>query len=105
MFDSRSLGLALLALIGITGPTRAAGDVGRGRVYAEAACAGCHAIRGDEATSPGSKAIEFMAVANMQGLSSPMLMILLGSAHQAGPKIATGQNDLQDVAAYILSLK
>ena len=104
MFDSRKLALALVAAVAASA-AQADGDVERGRVYVESACAGCHAVQGGQSESPDPNAIPFAAVAQTSGIASPSLFMLLRTSHETMPNIVIQANDLEDVVAYILSLK
>ena len=87
------------------GPAYADGDVERGRLYVETACAGCHAVRGGQSESPNPNALPFEAIAQTSGLAAPSLFMLLRTSHETMPNIVIATKDLEDVVAYILSLK
>jgi mono/diheme cytochrome c family protein len=87
------------------------GRYGQGRpvsdiAFAEAACAGCHAIRPLE-LSPNPDAPSFTDIANRQGLTAQTLSAFLRDAHNY-PEVMDFDLDptrADALAAYILTLR
>ena len=80
-------------------------DVRRGLSYARKVCAACHNISGSSAPSPNSKAPSFKYVANLPGASLAALTVWSRTPHSSMPNLIVEPNDMDDVIAYILSLK
>ena len=97
------LGVLLLA----TQPLGAqeARDVAQGREFAQRVCAVCHAIRPGAAVSPVVTAPTFAAIAASPGMSPIALRVALQSTHRTMPNLALTGPELDDVIAYILSLR
>ena len=81
-----------------------AGDPGAGAAYAKQYCTKCHAIDGTE-TSPEPKAPSFRNVANTKGMTATALTVWLTTSHPTMPNIVIEPNDMDNVVAFILSLK
>jgi mono/diheme cytochrome c family protein len=81
-----------------------AGDPGAGAAYAKQYCSKCHAI-GDTENSPEPKAPRFKDVANTPGMIAPVLDVWLRRPHLYMPNIVVEADQIDNVIAYILSLK
>jgi mono/diheme cytochrome c family protein len=101
----RRLLLAAAAFVAVVSTAWAADDAERGLLYATANCSECHAVTPEQAESPNIDAPPFAAVARTEGMSAPSLFTLLRTSHQTMPNLVIQANDLNDVVAYILSLK
>ena len=100
---------AAVALVGlaVSGIVYAAdmGDPQRGLVYAKKACSECHAVEEGE-VSPNIKAPNFGAVADSPGMTERALVVWLQSSHHATmPNFMIAPDDLDNVIAYIMSLR
>ena len=81
------------------------GDPQRGLVYAKKACSECHAVEEGE-VSPNIKAPNFGAVADSPGMTERALVVWLQSSHHATmPNFMIAPDDLDNVIAYIMSLR
>jgi mono/diheme cytochrome c family protein len=94
-----------VALAVLCGPARPAaaqdgGDVARGRGLVQADCLSCH---GDPARRP--RAPDFREVASMPSTTALSLGVFLRTSHPSMPNIILAPADLDDIIAYILSLK
>jgi mono/diheme cytochrome c family protein len=76
------------------------GDPGAGRRFAETHCTGCHQAGEPEARAPG-----FAAIAQMPSTTSLSLRAFLLTSHPTMPNIRLTPEEVDDVVAYILSLK
>ena len=99
-----------VALAGIASPgmvfAAEAGDPQRGLAYAKTACAECHAVEGERAASPNIKAPHFHAIADSPGMTTRALVVWLQSSHHATmPNLIIAPDDLDNVVAYIMSLR
>ena len=81
------------------------GDAGRGLSYSQKVCAACHNVSESNAPSPNSKAPPFKHVANLPGASLAGLTEWSRSPHSSMPNLIVEPKDMDDVIAYILSLK
>jgi mono/diheme cytochrome c family protein len=80
------------------------GDPGAGAAYAQQVCAKCHAID-RTGISPEPKAPPFKDVANTPGMTETALTVWLRTSHPTMPNIIVEPADIDNVIAYILSLK
>lgn len=99
----------LTALALVTVPVRAAaqdeGDATAGRRLAETWCSSCHVV--DPALHHGSDngAPAFSAVAAMSSTTPLALRAFLQTPHAQMPDLHLSRNEIDDLAAYILSLR
>ena len=80
-------------------------DPHKGLIYAQKVCAACHNVSGSNAPSPNSKAPPFKLVANLPGASLAGLTEWSRTPHSSMPNLIVEPNDMDDVIAYILTLK
>jgi mono/diheme cytochrome c family protein len=80
-------------------------DARKGLRYAQKACAACHNVSESSAPSPNSKAPPFKLVANLPGASLAGLTEWSRTPHSSMPNLIVEPNDIDDVIAYILTLK
>ena len=82
------------------------GDSKRGLVYAKKACAKCHAVEAGDMFSPTMIAPTFSAVADTPGMTERALFVWLQSSdHATMPNLMIAPGDLDDVVAYIMSIR
>lgn len=94
---------AFLALPVQAWPQDAAGDRVSGRRIAERICAECHQVGEEERTGlPGPA---FSAIARMPSTTSAALHAFLRTPHAKMPNITLSGTEIDDVTAYLLSLK
>jgi mono/diheme cytochrome c family protein len=98
--------LALLLLFGgLASPAQTqTADAAAGEAYAEKVCAQCHAIH-PSGLSPELTAPPFKGVANTPGMTDTALRVWLRTSHPTMPNIVVEPQDMDNVIAYILSLK
>jgi mono/diheme cytochrome c family protein len=98
--------IAILGLTAALSPAAYAqdGSVQEGRAYAEAICARCHDT-GDGLLSPNPKSPPFGTIANTEGITGAALNKILRTPHRDMPDFILPKPDLENVIAYILSLK
>ncbi len=78
----------------------------RGLAYAQEHCASCHlVVAGSLLASPDSRAPTFESIANMPGMTPTALNVWLHSAHPSMPNLITGPNELDELTAYIATLR
>jgi mono/diheme cytochrome c family protein len=93
---------AVLALFGGVGEA-AAQNAENGRRLAEQWCSECHAI--DPAAAKPGKTISFAAIAAKQTVTTEMITSFLPLPHATMPNMPLSRSDIQDIAAYIMSMK
>lgn len=81
------------------------GDPARGRTYAEAHCAQCHAVRAGEDASPIFNAPPFQSVADMPGFTRIALGAWLRSSHQQMPDFIVETDRIDDIYVYLETLR
>ena len=80
--------------------------VARGQDIAERACAGCHAINGRQGSTIQSTDVpSFRAIAARPNQTPQKLHGFIVTPHRPMPAIPLTLAEINDVAAYILSLK
>ena len=98
---------SVVVLMGSTAAAFAqgAGDVSRGRMLAQMTCAECHAIGKNGLRSRNGQAPTFVALANTRGMNAMDISVALRTSHREMPNLSLSNEEVEDVAAYILSLK
>lgn len=81
------------------------GDPEAGRVYAETHCSSCHSVVRDGNTSAVEGATPFQIVADTGGMTRTALYVFFRTPHPTMPNLIVQGDDLDNVIAYILSLK
>lgn len=81
------------------------GDAGKGLAYARKVCASCHNVLSSAAASPNRSAPPFKAIANTPGMSITALTVWSRTTHPTMPNLIIDPNDMDDLIAYILSLR
>ena len=81
------------------------GQVDAGRTYAETHCASCHSIARDGNTSPVNAATPFQLIAATPGMGRTALFVFFRSPHPTMPNLIIRGDNLDNIIAYILSLK
>ena len=81
------------------------GDAGKGLAYAQKVCAGCHNVLRTEAASPNRQAPPFKKIANTPGMTVTALTVWSRTTHPTMPNLVIDPNDMDDLIAYILSLR
>ena len=78
----------------------------RGQETAERACTGCHAIdSGQRSTFQGTEVPSFRAIATRPNQTPERLQSFIMTPHRPMPGIPLTLAEVDDIAAYILSLK
>lgn len=101
-----ALAAALLASIGLLTSAKAqSADPSAGRHLAETACSGCHQI---DATVPNPEPISgapsFVDVSRMPSTTELAIKVFLRTSHPTMPNFILSPEEIDSVAAYILSL-
>ena len=77
--------------------------VSRGHSYAQRVCGTCHAVAAGDQHSPAAPS--FNVVANTPGMTRLALNAWLHSPHQSMPNLIVDPNEIDDLAAYLASLR
>ena len=94
-----------LALAAAGASAQSATAASRGGDIAARACAGCHALEGGAAAQPGTAGPAFREIAARPGQSRERLQSLVLTPHRPMPGLALSLAEVDDVVAYILSLR
>ena len=81
------------------------GDARRGLAYARRICASCHHLLRRDGQSPNRRAPTFTKIANTPGMSVTALTVWSRTVHPTMPNLVIDPNDMDDLIAYILSLR
>ncbi len=100
-----SAAAVILLMVTTASVAQEPGDVHRGRMLAEMTCAECHAIGKNQVRSRNGQAPTFAALANAPGMNAMDIRVALRTSHREMPNLALSNDQVEDVAAYILSLK
>lgn len=82
-----------------------AGNAAEGLAYAEQVCARCHAVAPGATASPVAEAPAFQTVANTPGMTGVALNVWLHTPHRNMPDIIVDPQRVDDLAAYLASLR
>jgi mono/diheme cytochrome c family protein len=80
-------------------------SIERGRAYAMARCASCHAIREGEAPSPNLAAPPFQVIADTPGMTRTALNAWLHNPHPSMPILIVEQDRIDDLSAFLGSMR
>jgi len=75
-----------------------------GQRLAQMWCSDCHAVGAGKAAGHGA-APSFVSIADMSSTTSISLHAFLQTSHERMPNLQLTQTEIDDVVAYILSLK
>jgi mono/diheme cytochrome c family protein len=85
--------------------TQGSGDAKRGRDLARSSCAQCHAITRGQLRSRNGFAPTFEALATGRAATRMALREALQNTHREMPNLILNDDQLEDLAAYIASLR
>ena len=89
----------------IAGAQAQDGNAVNGRALAQQVCATCHAIQKGQVDSPRADAPTFSVIAQVPGLTALALTVSLQGSHRQMPDLVLSQQEINDVSAFILSLR
>ncbi len=81
------------------------GSAKNGQMLAETVCAECHAVGKSSIRSPNGLAPTFSSIANTPGMTPMAVRVWLRSAHREMPNIMLKTEEVDDVIAYLQTLK
>jgi cytochrome c len=96
--------LLLLRVQAASGASEGQTDATRGHVLAQAWCSSCHAIE-KFAIPLDNRAPAFTAIAAMRSMTPLAIRVFLQSSHEPMPNFIMKKQDIDDLAAYIVSLR
>ena len=96
--------LLLLRLHAASGATAGEDAAARGHSLAQAWCASCHQVE-KFAIPLDNRAPAFTTIAAMKSTTPLAIKVFLQSSHEPMPNFILKKNDIDDLAAYIVSLK
>lgn len=96
--------LAIAATISVGSAPAGAASAARGKSFVSQNCVSCHAVE-PGSQSPNPKAPTFAAVANEPSATPYSLHVFLQTTHATMPNFKIGSDDIDDIVAYIESLK
>jgi mono/diheme cytochrome c family protein len=100
------LRLALLACLAAASAMAQEGDVVAGRVLAQRMCSSCHLVSPDHRGPVPDGVPSFMAVAARLDMTRERIVeTMISPSHPAMPAPPLERSQMQDVAAYMLSLR
>jgi mono/diheme cytochrome c family protein len=94
---------ALAQLVSLGAST--ASDVTAGRSLAERWCSNCHVVGSTQQRGASTGAPPFSAIAQMSSTTPMSLRAFLMTPHPPMPDLHLTRDEIDDVSAYILSLK
>lgn len=81
------------------------GDSVAGKALAQSWCANCHMVAPGQATATSDSVPTFMAIAARPNVTGDGLRAFLSEPHGRMPPLILSRNDIDNVTAYILSLR
>jgi mono/diheme cytochrome c family protein len=84
---------------------QAPGDPTKGHQYVQQICSECHNTEKGQRPSPNGQAPNFETIAKTPGLTAIALTAALRTPHRTMPNIIIADDDLRNVAAYVLTLQ
>jgi len=96
---------SLLLLLAAPVSAQDIGDAAHGRQLAETWCSSCHIVGPTTARGTSNGAPTFAAVASMSSTTAMSLHAFLMTPHANMPDLHLSRDEIDDVSAYILSLR
>ena len=81
------------------------GDAKRGQTLAQTVCAECHAVEKGQPRSRNGHAPTFETLATTPGMTPMALMVALRTSHKEMPNLVLKNQEVDDVIAYVATLK
>ena len=100
---SGAIGLA--ALLGVTARAQNTGDADAGRKIAQTWCINCHVVAPGQVQGTSNGAPPFTAIAAQTDISPMALRAFLQTPHHRMPDLQLSNDQIDDVSAYIFSLR
>lgn len=97
--------LAMAAMISGPAFSQEPGSVMQGQELAQTVCAECHAVGPGAIRSPNAHAPTFDSIVRTAGMTPMAIRVWLRSAHKEMPNIMLSPDEIDNVIAYLASLK
>jgi mono/diheme cytochrome c family protein len=81
------------------------GDADNGREIARTWCSNCHIVGSEQQSGSSNGAPPFVAIADMKSTTSSALHAFLETPHERMPDLHLDRGEVDDLAAYIISLR
>jgi len=94
-----------IALLPVQAIAQEQGVPEQGRAYAEKVCAECHLVTREFGLSPRPGVKSFKEIANTRGMTAMAIGVWMQSEHEDMPHIVPQPDELNNLIAYIVSLK
>lgn len=94
-----------MSMPAVTASAQGAGDRDRGREISERLCASCHNTAESGKSSALDPAPPFSSIAELTSTTAISLHVVLQAPHQRMPSNALAFSEVNDIVAYILSLR
>lgn len=101
----RSTKILFISAALLAGGAAHAQDVGNGMRIAQMWCSNCHIVGTQEPKSGSDAVPSFISIARMNSTTEMSLEAFLSSPHAPMPDLTLSRTEIQDVSAYILSLR
>lgn len=105
MAPQRFIIAVLMSVVASAAQAQEAGSAQRGLVVARQACSQCHLVVKETGRSTDPNAPTFETIAKTPGMTSAALIVALRTSHRTMPNVVIKGEDINDLVAYILSLK
>ena len=96
--------VVLVAMLVALGEARAH-DIANGRTIAQVWCSNCHRIDPHDQGTAHDATPTFVSIAKMKSTTAASLATLLNAHHGGMPNLNLNRKEIDDVSAYILSLR
>jgi len=80
-------------------------DIPAGKTIGKVWCSNCHSVDPQEKTTVRDGVPTFLSIAQMQSTTEMSLAAFLTTPHGEMPNLTLSRKEIQDVSAYILSLR
>jgi mono/diheme cytochrome c family protein len=106
-FTTRLIAVPLFLLLAAAPPVAAQtiGDPDAGRTLAETWCVNCHVVTQSQSQGTSTGAPSFRAIAAQTAITPMALSAFLQTPHHRMPDLHLSRTEIDDVSAYILSLR
>jgi mono/diheme cytochrome c family protein len=80
-------------------------DMAAGRRIAEVSCSNCHLVNSSEQKAGSDAVPTFSSIARMKSTTEMSLAAFLSTPHGRMPDLVLSRTEIQNISAYILSLR
>ncbi len=80
-------------------------DIANGKLIAQVWCSNCHLVDPQQRGVARDATPMFLSIARMKSTTAASLAAFLKTRHGGMPDLNLGRNEIEDVSAYILSLR